>query len=569
MSDIKAAAIVAVFAVLVCPLCCLSAYETAGNGIYDESGSPKTDSTAEPGHGIANEVGPNPPPVKPPLNVFMEIAPIPLISNYNGTVIVVVTTSDGSPVQDARIRLWASESVWFEAINGTTNVDGIMSTEIYVPWVDNPKTCMFVSWAEKDEYQNGSASINVIIQHETRLSFYRDIYTVPDSPRAAQPAIFIVNLRDKSGPLEGAYVSLTVWGLGINPSNGYTDAGGDFTSCFVSPDVTSPQTFTVTVSISKDGYYGEWSQKDITVVPWTTEPVDIYSVFEDDSIHSNGSSNLSVCVRFDHEPVYGAEVSLYSADGGRFTPEAGYTGEDGFFLSEFFAPVVQKSMRCDIWVVADRTGYGRGITNVSIVIDPVKQPVLRTDVFANPGMLRCGENSSVSVSVTDGTAPVGLAKLRINCTWQGTSFFNSTPLADETGKYLFIFIAPNITTDAIFIIAISAEKPGYVTSNAWVNITVEAKMLQETKPPGSCNIIAVSINIMIAGFIGCSAAAFFIYAGKKETHSMEYIEKPSHRKPIMTPASGFHRGPLIIPIAHASDADNPYIPDPDWDGGYF
>jgi outer membrane protein assembly factor BamB len=96
-------------------------------------------------------------------------------------------------------------------------------------------------------------------------------------------------------------------------------------------------------------------------------------------------------------------------------------------------------------------------------------PKLQVSVSGNPSILRSGEVSTLTTTVTNATAPVSGATLAFASSGGG-SF--SQPVMTSPGVYVSNFTAPSVTSSTTTLITATASKAGFVDGSGQTSITL-------------------------------------------------------------------------------------------------
>jgi len=260
--------------------------------------------------------------------------------------------------------------------------------------------------------------------------------------------------------------------LGISSDSGsfdnnyaITDENGVCTFSFTAPQTTTQVDVTITATATKTGYVDGQDQTVITVDPKTllvqitANPVSIYSEM---------SSNVTVYVSYESNPISNATVMLSSDLGGSFYPADQTTDAEGLCTFTFASPSILTPANITITATASKTGYADGTSQTTIVVN---LGTLNVQVTADPIMVESAKISTMTIYVTYNAKPVADAVVTISSDVSG-AFSVTSGTTDANGVCTFTFTAPQTTTHFGVSVTANATKSGYIDGQGQTRITV-------------------------------------------------------------------------------------------------
>jgi len=156
-------------------------------------------------------------------------------------------------------------------------------------------------------------------------------------------------------------------GGSFSPTNRTTDSNGESVFVFSAPQVMTPDNITITATATKVGYAQGTNQTVISVnlgtlsVQVSANPV---------GIDSGTTSQLTVHVTYNGQPVANVAVNVSSGINGGFTVTSGTTNENGDCIFTFTAPETSTEFALGITAKATKDGYLDGQGQTSITLRP-------------------------------------------------------------------------------------------------------------------------------------------------------------------------------------------------------
>jgi hypothetical protein len=178
-------------------------------------------------------------------------------------------------------------------------------------------------------------------------------------------------------------------------------------------------------------------------------------------VSSGNTTEISVNVRTTYELVDDATVTLWSSEGGEFTPAIGKTGSSGNFTSIFTAPTVSSITKCMVVANVSKTYYENGTAYLNLTIVPSDTPLLVVYVRASHKIIQSLRETTIEISVSNGSSPVENATLILESDLGG-NFENVTGTTNSTGEFSTIFTTPLVYELSVCRVTCTANKTGYV-----------------------------------------------------------------------------------------------------------
>ncbi|MFQ5974930.1 MAG: hypothetical protein ACE5J5_01255 [Candidatus Hydrothermarchaeales archaeon] len=207
-----------------------------------------------------------------------------------------------------------------------------------------------------------------------------DLYSSPPYTIKSRSTTKIkVHVSSTEESIQGANVSLFITDYGsrmldpneggtLSPINGFTDENGDLSVTYTPPSVKSPLPIFISATGTKVGYLEGQGKMEVQIQP----SLDI-TVTPDSSIIKPGQKSkitIRVTIFGTDEPISGAWTVLKSLNDGTFSQDNGKTNENGEFITEYTAPIIEGTDLVSILV--EKSGFGDRTTSwISIKISEV------------------------------------------------------------------------------------------------------------------------------------------------------------------------------------------------------
>jgi hypothetical protein len=200
------------------------------------------------------------------------------------------------------------------------------------------------------------------------------------------------------------------------------------------------------------------------------------------------TSNITVIVVYDANPVSNATVVLSSNKGGGFTPKNATTDTNGQCTFVFTAPKVIAPSNITITATATHIGYAQG-SNQTIIA--VNLGALSVQLSAYPATVNSKATSQVTVYVTYNRQPVA------NATVNMSSGITQTATTNKNGDCAFTFTAPVTSIEFQRSITVTATESGYLSGQGQISLDVKPASPSLLSLPLIIAIIAVVLAMAI------------------------------------------------------------------------
>lgn len=229
-------------------------------------------------------------------------------------------------------------------------------------------------------------------------------------------------------------------------------------------DMTISGTSIVTIEPHKDKISYGYA---ILTATGSTSLLSVFVNANPTAISSNSQSTITVSVTDSTNPITGATIQFNSNNGGTFSS---FTDNgDGTYTTIFTAPNVTSQTIIRITATATKLGYTDGTGYTDITVNPMGMPTLYVSLTANPVNIKSKENSTITITITDGTSPATGCIIQLSSD-NGGSF---SPISDQgDGTYITMFTAPTVYLQTICKITAQASKSGYNSGSGYRDITV-------------------------------------------------------------------------------------------------
>jgi parallel beta-helix repeat protein len=177
------------------------------------------------------------------------------------------------------------------------------------------------------------------------------------------------------------------------------------------------------------------------------------------SIMSGGEVSVTARVKEGAEELVDANITFTSNRGGNFSEISGLTDTNGEFEATFIAPTVVRQTTITITAWASKSGF-YNTSEFNFVIVAGTNATLAVQVSAIPLRLQPGEQSVVTLLVSNGTNPIDDVSISISTFNEGTVSPESGK-TDKNGTFTTIYTAPTSITPAKFGVKVDAKKSGY------------------------------------------------------------------------------------------------------------
>jgi parallel beta-helix repeat protein len=345
---------------------------------------------------------------------------------------------------------WTTLSLFFHSYNST----GIYFASLMV--IDDFNTASNIA----------SVEINVTNLSSLEASITLGNYTTEYNEEVS----VTVYVSYGGSAVEGANVTLfSVEGGIFTPEWGLTDETGYFTTVFKAPNVTDIKDVRIIARASKPSYADGSAYDYLKVIP----PLTVQMSAEPPTLKSEETTTVTVQVMDSFEiPVANVSLAL-SAQNGDLSATTGVTDLNGMAVFNFTASQTLTQIEGAVFVIATKTGYGRG---QGLCVIPIEPKVLVVEVTADPTTIVSEGRANVTVQVTYEGNPIAEANITLTSE-SGGIFLPNSALSDDNGNATFIFTAPPVDVACNITLLVKATKDGYVDGENWINITVNQGIL--------------------------------------------------------------------------------------------
>ena len=383
-----------------------------------------------------------------------------VVGRNKKVTITVQVKSDGSPVQNAYVKLFSLKEGYFENSTGYTDANGYLTTTFVTPNITQSTTIMLVATASKDGFADGSDHeyLEVVPPLSVEVNAY------PQTIRSEETATIEVYVTYDEQPIVSALVEpFSNAGGSFNPEIGFTDQEGKCVFNFTAPKTLTKLNVTISVTASKTGYETGGNEVIVAVEP---KVLNIEVTAEPYTIKSESTSNITVYVTCEEIPVSNVNVSVYASIG-NFSASNNLTNLNGIAQFTFVSPPVSEQENITITVIAEKDGYVGAEENVTIMVEP---KTLKLDVVVEPSIIESGQTATVMIYVESDSAAI--ANVSIMLTSYYGNFSQNSGATDKDGCFTVMFYAPEVTTETNVSIVVTAEKIGYSEAQATTVLTV-------------------------------------------------------------------------------------------------
>ncbi|MEM3874265.1 MAG: right-handed parallel beta-helix repeat-containing protein [Candidatus Bathyarchaeia archaeon] len=409
----------------------------------------------------------------PPLEVKLTLSSY--IVDYNGTVSARVYVTHGThPVDLANVTLFAVGRGFFISLTNSTDPSGYSTITFVAPNVKDVTELRVIARASMDGYADGSdyKYLRVLPPLNVALKPNREKLFSEESIMVA------VNVTDAyKEPLADVHLQLFMNDLLVD--EGLTDINGTAIFEFTAPLVYGHSTLTIRVEAFKDMYAKGF---DTCVVELLPRELDVVIYRGAEAILSEESTQISVLVYWESEPVPDANVSL-SANYGSFDQASVMTDSSGMATFTFTAPKTTVNITADIIATATKDGYVSGANWTAIRIMP---KVLVVHVTADRNVTVSEEEINVFVHVEYDGAPISNASVTLSFNVSGLSPL--TAFTNDDGNVTFTFNMTAIPHNMVIAITATASKDGYAENH---------DMLLLTAKPGNLTVIVYTVPSVV------------------------------------------------------------------------
>ena len=244
----------------------------------------------------------------------------------------------------------------------------------------------------------------------------------------------------------------------------YTDATGYFTATFTAPNITQVTNIRIIAIASKDGYVQTSNYAYLHVLP----PLLVQMNVEQDVLKSEETTNITIQVTYEEQPVVDADVWLSFDVAGDVSTMSLQTDVDGLASTLFTATSTSIPLNVAVSATVTKSGYIQGETQGQISVEP---KLLDVSITVAPDTLLSEEASTIETLVTYEGSPLENAEVSVSSD-SGGRFSVANKLTDEDGNATFIFTSPAVAENTTVTVTATVNKLGYVVKNGTVTILV-------------------------------------------------------------------------------------------------
>lgn len=422
-------------------------------------------------------------------SLTVSLAPSSLNAGSGSQIpITVLATNGTSPVENANVTLFSIVGGSLAPSSGLTNSTGYLTAIFVAPNVTQTINIRIIAVASKAGFADGSDYENLIVLPPLMVQITAD----PDRIKSEAFSNVWVHVTYDGLPVADVTVTASLAGWGsLDEQIKITDANGDCLFVFTAPQTSTQINVTITAVAVKSGYINGQSQTQITVDPLMLQ---VQVAANPTSIYSEMTSNITVRVTYESNPVSNATVVLSSNNGGTFSPQNLTTDSNGYCSFVFTSPQVTVPTNITITATATKAGYAVSTNQTTITTN---LGTLNVQITADPVAVDSAATSTVTVHVTYNAKPVANAVVTISSTVNG-SFSVTSGTTNANGDCTFVFTAPQTSVQFNVIITAVATKSGYIESQSQTEITVNPSAPASGLPlPIILAIVAIIVVIVV------------------------------------------------------------------------
>lgn len=420
----------------------------------------------------------------------LDVSLIP--SNFNVSAgeqvsVTVHVTYGANAVENANVTLFAILGRNFASLSGLTNSTGHFVTQFTAPNVTEITNLRMTVTASKDGYADGSDYKYLMILPPLLV----EVTANPDTIKAETTSNIMVHVTYNGMPISDVIVIVSSDSGGIfDQEIKATDMNGDCMFIFTAPQTTTKLDITVTATAIISGYLERQGQTKVTVEP---KVLSVQVVANPVLIKSEMTSNVTVLVTYESNPISDVMVTLSSDKGGSFSPQNKATDVYGLCQFTFTPPQVSVPTNVTITATATKAGYVAAVGTTQITVN---LRTLQVQVTATSTTVESQKTLTITVHVTYEAKPIADAVVTVSSGGTGT-FSATTGYTDSNGDCTFIFTAPQTTTQLEVNIVANANKSGYLEGMGETIVIV----LPEAAPSTPVSGFPLTMILLIAAII--------------------------------------------------------------------
>lgn len=300
-------------------------------------------------------------PRKLDINVTVEPS---TVASEEKAVLTVLVTYKGTPVaENATVQLHFNINGNISETSGHT-YNGTATFDFIAPPTSVPAIVNITAIASMNWYTPAETQTQILVIPKI---FGITITTVPNTMASEETSAITILVACDETPVTNANVTVLSEGGGeFNFVTMYTGEKGNTTFIFTAPRVAQKINITITATVSKPGYAVRNGIATIVVEPGV---LDITVIPNLSVIESEKTSNVTVYVRHNGEPVSNANVSI-TATNGAFSETIGLTNSNGYCTFLFTAPRTTSEISTSISANVTKLGYTTAENQATVNVTP-------------------------------------------------------------------------------------------------------------------------------------------------------------------------------------------------------
>jgi len=413
----------------------------------------------------------------PPLDISLALNSSE-VGSRRQVSLTIHATSGTSPVENASIALLSIVGGILTPSSGITNSTGHFTATFSAPNVTQITNVRIIATASKSNYADGSDHKYLKILPPLSVQVTAD----PETIKSEATANVAVHVAYSGLPIPDATVVISsAEGGKFDQEIETTNENGDCTFVFTAPHTGRHLNVTITATATKSGYIDGQGQTKIAV----EQALFAQIVANPVSFHSEMTSNITIRVTYESNPIPDAVVMLSSDKGGEFSSADMTTDANGECVFAFTAPRTTEPTNITITATATKMGYADGRNQTTVAVNPGQ---LNVQVIANPSTIESEAISTITVHVTSNTRPTAYVVVTVSSEGVGKFSFTVSN-TDINGDCTFVFTAPHTGGHLDVTITATATKSGYIDGQGQTRITVN---------PAPLSFMLTTIIIVVA-----------------------------------------------------------------------
>lgn len=293
--------------------------------------------------------------------------------------------------------------------------------------------------------------------------------------------------------LENVDVTLfSVKGGDFKQSSGLTNATGYFVTTFTAPDITQITNVRIVARASKSGCADSSDHEYLEVLPFLL--VEIF--VNPDVVKSEGTAEVTVCVKSNEQPIADAIVDIAS-DSGSLSGTTGITYPNGTVSFVFTAPQVNEQTSINVTARAKKAGYADGESLLEITVNP---GTFNVQIEVSTPTVESEGTVTVTVHVTCEEDATPVAGALVTMSSDNGNFPVPTGTTDFKGSCMFVFNAPQTKVQLPVVMTTNVTRNGYTDGGNQTTITVTPKTVAEGEGSWSITLmllLVISVVIVV------------------------------------------------------------------------